>query len=162
MTLAELRQITADPVTTTVPIQITSVTERRTANGKPFYDLEAADSTDTMRFKIWSDTDAFEYCSRVTQGAFAALEGEFFCNDYGLNVNRPALADLDEDAIDALLAGTPERAARLEADWNYLLEVFQNLDDPRLRVLTTTVLKDLEAKWQRAGAARSYHHARRG
>jgi 3'-5' exoribonuclease len=162
MQLSDLKRLGSDPSTTTVAVQLTKITTRQTASGKPFFDLEVADSTDLLRLKIWSDTDAFEFCSNAKDGEICHLEGEFFVNDYGVNINRPSLSYLAEDQVDTFIQGSPERAREIEAHWNYTNSVFDNLTDPRLRLLTTTILNDLSEKWQRAAAARSYHHARRG
>jgi len=162
MQLSDLKRLGSEPSTATIPVQLAKINPRQTASGKPFIDLEVADSTDSFRLKIWSDTDAFEFCQNAKDGEICALDGEFFVNDFGVNINRPSLSYLEDSEIESFLQGSPERARELEAHWTYINQLFENLSDPRLKLLTTTVLSDLSEKWNRAGAARSYHHARRG
>lgn len=162
MQLSDVKRLGTDTTSATVPVQLAKITTRQTASGKPFIDLEVADATDSFRLKIWSDTDAFEFCQTAKGGEICALDGEFFVNDFGVNINHPSLSYLDDSEIDTFLQGSPERAKELEDHWNYVTHLFENLSDPRLKLLTTTVLTDLSEKWKRAGAARTYHHARRG
>ncbi len=162
MQLSDLKRLGSEPQTASVAVQLAKITTRQTASGKPFIDLEVADATDSIRLKIWSDTDAFEFCQSAGDSELCLLDGEFFVNDFGVNINRPSLSYLEDSQVDAFLQGSPERAQELEDLWDYLNTLFENLSDPRLRLLTTTVLNDLSEKWKRAGAARSYHHARRG
>jgi len=145
-----------------VYIQLAGIREGRTAAGKPFIDLEAADSTARVKFKIWSDSQAFTYLQQSREGDVAELSGRFLVNDYGLNVNQPELEALTDAQSDALLAGTPERQERLALDWKLFQETFGSLQDARLRTVALLALESYEKKWKRAAAARSYHHARRG
>ncbi|MEM1157562.1 MAG: HD domain-containing protein [Verrucomicrobiota bacterium] len=162
MQLHDLKQLGSAATTATLPVQLSQIITRQTASGKPFIDLEVADATDCIRLKVWSDTDAFEFCQTAQAGEICALDGEFYINDFGVNITRPSLSYLDDSEIESFLQGSPERSRELEAHWNYITDLFENLSDPRLKLLTTTVLIDLADKWKRAGAARSYHHARRG
>ncbi|MEM6822814.1 MAG: HD domain-containing protein [Verrucomicrobiota bacterium] len=165
MTLTELRQLPQDAPsqdTLSVSVQLTKIQEKQTASGKPYYDLELSDAEDRCKVKIWSDTEAFEFCQNARLGDLCQMRGYFYVNDFGLNVNQPSLRILESEEADRFLQGSPERAAEMEACWKYVLGVFEDLEDPRLRLLTTTCLSDLESKWKRAAAARSYHHARRG
>lgn len=165
LTLGELiRKLngTRDSSVESVYIQLAGIREGRTAAGKPFIDLEAADSTGRVKFKIWSDSPAFTYLKQSREGDVAELSGRFLVNDYGLNVNQPELEALNEAQTEALLAGPAERRERLARDWAFLRETFSGLKDARLRAVALRALETHEKKWKRAAAARSYHHARRG
>jgi len=162
MQLQEIKGQCLEPTSAALPVQLAKITTRQTASGKPYIDLEVADATDTIRLKIWSDTDAFEFCQTAQNGEICTLDGEFYVNDFGVNINRPSLSYLADAEIESFLQGSAERAQELAAHWDYIYQLFENLCDARLRLLTTTVLTDLADKWKRAGAARSYHHARRG
>jgi 3'-5' exoribonuclease len=165
LTLGELiRKLnaTGDSSTESVYIQLAGIREGRTAMGKPFIDLEAADSTARVKFKIWSDSPAFTYLKQSREGDVALLRGRFLVNDYGLNVNQPELEALNEAETEALLSGPAERRERLARDWALLQETFSGLKDARLRAVALRALETHEKKWKRAAAARSYHHARRG
>jgi len=164
MDLAGLAQMEpgADACQATLPVQIQSVAQRQTQSGKPFFDLQVADGSAQSKLKIWSDTPAFSFLQNQSTGTCCALTAEFFVNDYGLNVTHPALELLEADALEEFLAGSPQRRELIDSLWQEMIHHFESLEDPRLRALTTTCLTDLEARWKRAAAARSYHHARRG
>lgn len=165
LTLGELiRKLNAsgDSSIESVYIQLAGIREGRTAAGKPFIDLEAADATARVKFKIWSDSKAFAYLKQSREGDVAELSGRFLVNDYGLNVNQPELEALNEEQTAALLAGPEERRERLARDWALFQETFGGLKDARLRAVALLALETYEKKWKRAAAARTYHHARRG
>lgn len=162
MTLGDLKRQTDGHIVAELPVQVAAISAAQTKTGKPFFDLELVDSSGSARLKIWSDSPGFEFCERLRAGDFCKIEGEFFINDYGLNINRPAFSTMDDDAVMTFVAGSPERAAELDALWMELNAVFDGLADARLRLLATTCLREHEAKWRRAAAARAYHHARRG
>lgn len=143
-------------------IQIVLVRLGRTQNGKPFYDLETADSLQKARFKIWSETDAYEICPDLKSGDLCELKGFFFKNQFGLNVDRPAIRYLSEVERTLFLAGSAQSQLKQQEDWNFILQTFQELPDSALKAVALMSLEQHEKKWKRAAAARTYHHARRG
>ncbi len=90
------------------------------------------------------------------------LDGSFWRNQYGLNVDRMRVRWLEKQEAVDLFAGTPERRAALERDWPTSLLWSRRSSDPRLRLLCQTYLQEYGEKFRRAAAARDYHHARRG
>jgi len=142
--------------------QVASIKEGATQAGKPFLDLELADGTGAVRLKIWSDSPAFSFCESLRGEEFIELQGTYFSNQYGLNVNKPEARFLTDPEVDLLLAGSPEAQQRSEVDWEFLIDVFGQLGDGRLKAVSLQCLGEFEAKWKRAAAARTYHHARRG
>ncbi|MGF1678164.1 MAG: HD domain-containing protein [Candidatus Methylacidiphilales bacterium] len=162
MPLSDLRGLGAEVLPLSLHAQLTVIQSCQTKNGKPYYEIELADGVDRQRLKIWSDTAAFAFCESAYPGCFCMMEGEFFANEFGVNVNRPSLSYLPEDAVEAMMQGSPERAAKLDADWEFLCSVAHNMKEERLRLLTTSCLTEHEDRWKRAAAARSFHHARRG
>jgi 3'-5' exoribonuclease len=164
MTLQEILRQDGEgtPERREIPVQLEAVRPGRTQQQKPFFDLELVDATGRAKIKIWSDTAAFEFCEGLKGGECCQLEGAFFVNQYGLNVNNPKLRLLTEAEKADFLAGTPGQREKQEADWQHLLSIFEGLEDARLRAVTTGCLTQLEKKWRRAAAARTYHHARRG
>jgi 3'-5' exoribonuclease len=165
MTLGEVQQRAAAqdaPEFSRIPLQVEAARSGTTAAGKPYYDLEVADATGRAKFKIWSDAPAFRFCERLQGGEFCELGGSFFSNQYGLNVQKPELRLLEEDEVEALLAGSEEARRKREADWAYVRGVAEGMAEGRLRATVLRCLADHEAKWLRAAAARTYHHARRG
>lgn len=166
LTLAELVRMSQDHQdsheTFCLWVQIEQLKSAQTQSNKPYYDLDLVDSTQKAKIKIWSDTQAFDYCSDSFSGDVCELEGSFFINQWGLNVSRPSMRRLGKDERRFFFAGSPERVKKNEEDWTFLVETFSDLKEKRLRAVTTLCLGSYEAKWRRAAAARSYHHARRG
>jgi 3'-5' exoribonuclease len=165
MTLAELSQQAANSgaeLNETIWVQIDQIRQGRTQNDKPFFDLEVVDAASRAKFKIWSDSQAYDKCEDLQSGDFCELSGRFFINNFGLNVNRPALRTLGGGEIENFLAGAPEVAKLNQENWDFVMGVFSALKEPRLREISLLALTSLEKKWRRAAAARNYHHARRG
>ncbi|MFZ5805802.1 MAG: HD domain-containing protein [Verrucomicrobiota bacterium] len=142
--------------------QITQLRKGATQNGKPFFDLDLADSTDKASIKIWSATPAFAFLEKAKTSDAIELTGLFHVNQYGLNVNQPSARFLSATEKEELFAGSEEQKQRSDADWKFLKEICSSLDEPCLRAICELALEKYEKKWLRAAAARNYHHARRG
>ncbi len=165
MTLQEIaKATTADgsTVKAEVPCQVVKVRESVTKAGKPFLDIEICDGTATEKFKIWEDSDAYDSCHDLQDGDAVKLDGSFWRNQFGLNVDRLRVRWLEKQEMTELFAGTPERRAALDRDWAEISQYVAEIGDPRLRILGQTFLQDFGEKFRRAAAARDYHHARRG
>jgi 3'-5' exoribonuclease len=145
-----------------VACQVVKMHESVTKTGKPYLDIEITDGTATEKFKIWEDNDAYESFHDLLDGDCIRLEASFWRNQYGLNVDRVHVRRLEKDEMAALFAGTPERRAALERDWQDVTQLVAEIGDPRIRLLCETYLKEYGEKFRRAAAARDYHHARRG
>jgi 3'-5' exoribonuclease len=145
-----------------VPCQIVRLRENVTKAGKPYLDIEISDGTAAEKFKIWEDSDAYEECHDLQDGDCVRMDGSFWRNQYGLNVDRLRVRHLEKQEIADLFAGTPERRAALERDWADVTALVEAIADPRLRLLSKTYLQEHGEKFRRAAAARDYHHARRG
>lgn len=165
MTLQEIAKATladGSTVKTEVLCQVLKSRENVTKAGKPFLDIEISDGTATEKFKIWEDSDAYDSCHDLQDGDCIRLEASFWRNQYGLNVDRLRLRWLEKQEIAELFAGTPERRAALDRDWNDVTALIAAMKDPRLRLLCQTYLQEYGDRFRRAAAARDYHHARRG
>jgi 3'-5' exoribonuclease len=166
LTLAELSQRTGAnggaELDESIWVQIETLRQGRTQNDKPFFDLEVVDANGKAKFKIWSDSPAYDKCHDLENGDFCELSGRFFINNFGLNVSRPTLRALGDGEIENFLQGSPEAAKLNQENWDFVTGVFSGLKEPRLREVSLLALKSLEKKWRRAAAARTYHHARRG
>lgn len=164
-TLADLFRQTGETTSATVRVQIVNLSELTTVSGKPYFDLEVADFTRTQKFKLWSDTRAFQTCKGppgVRTGEVWDLTGDFSLNSYGLNIAAPLLTSVPHEEWNAFFQGPPGRQQALQKNWDYLCDTFAQLREPRLRAVTCRALEKFKAKWQRAAAARQFHHARRG
>ncbi|HUB68075.1 MAG TPA: HD domain-containing protein [Candidatus Methylacidiphilales bacterium] len=165
MTLQEIgKAIAVDggAVKAEMPCQVVKVRENLTKTGKPYLELEISDGTAIEKFKIWEDSDAYDSCHDLQDGDCVKIEGSFWKNQYGLNVDHLHLRRLEKQEIADLFAGTPERRAALERDWAGIAGMVEIIHDPRLRLLCQAYLREYGEKFRRAAAARDYHHARRG
>ncbi len=165
MTLLEISKAAVTdgtPVKAEVACQVAKVRENSTKTGKPYLDVEITDGTTTEKFKLWEDTDAFQAFRDMEPGECVRLEASFSRNQYGLNVDRVRVRPLEKQECAELFAGTPERRAALERDWDDIVRMVGEIADPRLRLLCQTYLTEHGEKFKRAAAARDYHHARRG
>lgn len=165
MTLHDIVRATlseAGEAETSLHCQLTTLRPASTRNGKPYLDVEFSDGTAAEKIKIWQDSDAYDQCSGLESGACVELEGRFWRNQFGLNIEHLRVRPLNAEQAEALFSGTPERRAKNEADVRFIDETVAALGDPRLRVLCQTFLAQHAEKFRRAAAARSFHHARRG
>ncbi len=165
MTLLEIAKATlADggAVKAEVPCQVTKIRDNATKAGKPYLDVEITDGTAVEKFKLWEDGEAYEAFHDLEDGDCVRLDASFWRNQYGLNVDRVRVRRLEKQEITELFAGTPERRAALERDWNDVTAMVAAMGDPRLRILCQAYLHEYGEKFRRAAAARDYHHARRG
>jgi 3'-5' exoribonuclease len=145
-----------------LPCQVVRIRENVTKAGKPFLELEINDGTAAEKFKIWEDSEAYEACHDLQDGDCVRLDGSFWRNQFGLNVDRLRVRWLEKQESAELFAGTPERRAALERDWNEVTALMDGMADPRLRLLSKSYLQEYGERFKRAAAARDYHHARRG
>lgn len=165
MTLQEISRATfadGSAITEAVACQVVRARDNMTKGGKPYIELEISDGTATEKFKVWEDGEAYDTCSELQDGDCIRLEGSFWRNQYGLNVDRMRVRWLEKQEEADLFAGTPERRAALDRDWDYLVAQVGSFQDARLRLLAQTYLAEHGDKFRRAAAARDYHHARRG
>lgn len=165
MTLQEIVRATngeGGEVEIALHCQLTLLRPASTRNGKPYLDVEFSDGTASEKIKIWQDSDAFEQCHDLEAGDCVQLEGRFWRNQFGLNIDRLRVRPLTTEETAALFSGTPERRAKLDADMAFVEETIGALVDPRLRLLGQAFLTQYRERFRRAAAARSFHHARRG
>ncbi len=165
MTLAELASrtpIDGEEWVGAVSVQLAALREGATRNGKAYLEVEIADGTATEKFKVWADAPHRDECDDFQVGDFVSLDAVFRRNQFGLSVDRAHLRPLSADQKAELLAGTPERRAFLDGEYQAIVDAIAAVADPRLRLLSQTFLEQHGEKFRRAAAARDYHHARRG
>jgi 3'-5' exoribonuclease len=160
--IAKQTQADGSAVKAEVPCQVLKSRESVTKAGKPFLEIEISDGTATEKFKVWEDSDAYEQCHDLQDGDCIRLDGSFWRNQFGLNIDRIRVRWLEKQEMADLFAGTPERRAALDRDWADIEGFVAAIADPRLRLLSQTYLQEYGEKFRRAAAARDYHHARRG
>src|SRR5476651_90566 len=146
MTLQEIAKLTladGSAVKAEVACQVVRTRENVTKAGKPYLDVEITDGTATEKFKIWEDSDAYESFHDLEDGDCVRLDGSFWRNQYGLNVDRMRVRRLEKQEMTDLFAGTLERRAALERDWADIVALVEAIEDPRLRLLCQTYLDEI-------------------
>src|SRR6202048_1345037 len=164
MTLSEIRRgAQSEPVTARVHVQVEAAAPRLTREQKPYCELILADACDRMTLRVWSDHPAYKACSEMTPESFVELAAEFHTHSqYGLEAQKWTVRPLTEREKNELLQGPADLRAKQTSDWDFISQACSKIDDPRLRLLCETFLKEWGDRFKRTAAARNYHHARRG
>ena len=165
LNIADLKKaaLRHSPQDAEVRSQLEKLTLKEASNGKPFYELLLRDATESMTLRAWTDTSAFEACQSLEAGDFVAVTGMFTHNgSFGLDARGWEIERLSEDAVEALMEGTPERRAQLDGAYSLVSSAVESIEDPRLGDLCRKFLELHGARFRRAAAARNNHHARRG
>jgi 3'-5' exoribonuclease len=164
LSIVELKKAARQhPVEALIHAQVEKLTLKEASNGKPFYEVLLRDESDSMTLRAWTDTAAFETCSIREKGDFVALEAAFsHSSAFGLDARGWDLEPLTEEAIELLLAGSPERQALLGKAWQQITQAVESISDPRFQQLCSQFLDHYGARFRRSAAARGNHHARRG
>lgn len=146
-----------------VHAQIEALNRKETKDGKPFFEVNFADSEAKFTLRAWSDAPVFATCERLQPGEFVAVSGDFTHSaNFGLESRRWTLRPLSMDERAALLGGSPALREKQTIDFAYIEKTMDSLADPRLRTLAQVFLADYGDRYRRAAAARGNHHARRG
>ena len=143
--------------------QVEAAVEKQTRDGKPFWELTAADAEAKLTLRAWNDTPAFDFCASGAAGAFVEVEGEFSSHPaFGIEAKRWTCRPLDEAEVETLLGGPAELREKQARDFETIRTLLGSIADPRLHALTHGFLDEFGDRFRRTAAARTYHHARRG
>lgn len=106
----------------------------------------------------------FQSCGQLQAGLFYKLSGEFGRGSDGKSIDSRAWKArlLDEHEAALLLTGSGELREKQEQDYRFIEDTVENIDDPRLKALSSRFLETYGERFRRTGAARKNHHARRG
>jgi 3'-5' exoribonuclease len=164
LTIANLKRAAlANRVEARVHAQVEALTRKETKDGKPYWELIAADAEAKITLRAWSDGPAFAVCEQLAPGGFVEVAGEFAASPaFGVDARRWTARELSAEERDAVLGGPPELRARQAADYEHIRTTMASLRDPRLRALAALFLEEFGERFRRAAAARGNHHARRG
>jgi 3'-5' exoribonuclease len=143
-------------------VQVESVTRKPTKSGGEFLELKIADAEDHATLRVWSDAPVFTEASTLPPASFIAITGEWAISNFGLEARHWTFRPLTEPEIDTLLGGPESLRARQSADFATITSLTDAITDPRLRALCQLFLAEFGERFRRTGAAREYHHARRG
>src|ERR1044071_2889534 len=163
MTLSEIRRATQrDAITARAHVQVESVAAELTREQQPYCKLGLADACDRMTLRVWSDHPAYKACSGLQPEDFIEITGEFFQSQYGMDARKWTVRPLTEQEKNELLQGPAELRTKQASDFDFIKQTVAELVDPRLHALGEAFLSEWGERFRRAGAARKYHHARRG
>lgn len=165
MSIRELKQGSGpDPCQAKIHVQLENNRTRTTKNGDPYYELHFADAESSLVLRVWKSTPMFDQCGQLEDQKFYELSGEFVLGNDGKSIDSRAwqTRELNEAEIAHLLSGSAELREKQERHFTYITTTVANIADPRLKHLATSVLEKWGTRFQRTGAARDYHHARRG
>ncbi|MCF6311343.1 MAG: HD domain-containing protein [Verrucomicrobiales bacterium] len=133
-------------------------------SGSPYYELKFVDAEGSVTLRAWNDTPAFEQSSQLKKGDFFEIDAEWFYNAEFKSIEAKSwqLQPLDEEQIDVVLAGSAALNQLQQNDYNFIESSVAAIKDPRLQSLCQSFLDRFSERFRRTGAARDYHHARRG
>src|SRR5215831_7141880 len=164
LTLTEIRRAAqTGAVSARVHVQVEGAAAKTQREGKPYCELTLADACDRIKLPVWSDHPSYKVCSGLTSGTFIELAGEFRLHpQYGLQAEKWTHRPLTDQEKNELLRGPADLRAKQASDFDFIKQTVAELTDPRLRALGEAFLSEWGERFRRAGAARKYHHARRG
>lgn len=163
LTITQLKQRAGDtPVTAQIDVQMQSCVSKITKTGKPYLELTLADSADQFSIKIWDNLPQFTFAKHLESGAFLRVAGDWLQNQYGLEALRWDLRPLNDGEIADFLTGDPALRQIQDRDWATILQLTDQIADPRLHLLCSRFIAELGEHFRRTAAARKNHHARRG
>lgn len=164
MTLTALKQaVMGGRVAARLHVQIDTLLEKQTRDGKPYRELTVADAADRLTLRAWSDSEAFGQCAGLAHGSFLEVAGDFTQNGtWGPDARQWTCRELTDKEREQLLAGPPELREKQAADLADILSMVERTADPRLRTLADLFFEEYGERFRRTAAARTYHHARRG
>jgi 3'-5' exoribonuclease len=163
LTIREVKQLAAAaPAGAEVRVQVETAQVKPTKSGGEFLEMKLSDAEDHFTLRVWSDAPGYAVAREVKAGTFLSLSGEWAVSQYGLEPRQPKMRPLEEDERTALLAGPPALRERQAQDWEDIGAFMAAVADPRLRTLALEFLREFGERFRRTGAAREYHHARRG
>lgn len=165
ISIRELKQQAGPvPFLATLHVQLERLLEKTTKTGNPFYELTFADAEETLVLRVWNNSPMFPACARLEAGSFFEVSGEFGLGNDGRSIDGKSwsVRSLSEEETATVLGGSPELREKQRLDYEYIENAVSGLTDPRLRHLCRKFLDCHGSRLQRTGAARDYHHARRG
>lgn len=144
--------------------QLETAIAKTARSGSPYYELRFVDAEGSVTLRAWSDTPAFAQSSQVKNGDFFEISGEWFYNEEFKSVEAKnwALRALTPEESAAVLAGSDVLRERQDGDYAFIETTVAAITDPRLAALGGLFLERFGERLRRTGAARDYHHARRG
>jgi 3'-5' exoribonuclease len=163
LSIREVKRSTASgAVNAEVMVQVDSVQVKPTKSGGEFLELKLTDAEDGFTLRVWSDAPAYAHARELKAMAFIAVSGEWVAGQYGLEPRQWKLRPLADEERATLLSGPAPLREKQAQDYADISAFVAGINDPRLRTLSELFLREFGDRFRRTGAAREYHHARRG
>ena len=163
MTIRGIKQSAAGGLLSAeVHAQIESSQVKPTKSGGEFLEIKLADAEDGFTLRVWSDAPGYGPARDMPPGSFVAISGEWAVNQYGLDPRGWKLRPLTGEEASLLLGGPPALREKQARDYADITAFIEAVADPRLLALGRMFLREFGERLKRTGAAREYHHARRG
>ena len=163
--IKELRQrVGPNPEKWLLWTQLELALPKTARSGSPYYELKFVDAEGSVILRAWNDTPAFEQSSQLNNGDFFEITAEWFYNEEfkSIEAKNWALRPLTSEEADIVLAGSAALNELQQADYRFIETSVTAIKDPRLQTLCQSFLDRFGERFRRTGAARDYHHARRG
>lgn len=146
-----------------VRAQVEQARAKQARSGSPYLEWVLRDSDDSIPLRIWDNHPQFAEAGQVRAGEFIEVTALWNATErYGLEPKDWKFRVLDAEETQALLAGSGEFAELQQRDLAEINEMVAGMAEPRLKALCQAFLDQFEDRLRRTGAAREYHHARRG
>ncbi|NOX99891.1 MAG: HD domain-containing protein [Verrucomicrobia bacterium] len=144
--------------------QLESAIPKTARSGNPYYELKFVDAEGSVTLRAWNDTPAFELSSQLKNNDFFEITAEWFYNEEfkSIEAKNWQLRQLSPEETDEVLSGSADLRERQNKDYAFIESSVASIGDPRLAALCHSFLSRFGERFRRTGAARDYHHARRG
>ncbi len=144
--------------------QLESAIPKTARSGNPYYELKFVDAEGSVTLRAWNDTPAFELSSQLKKNDFFEITAEWFYNEEfkSIEAKNWQLRQLSPEETDEVLSGSADLRERQNKDYAFIESSVASIGDPRLAALCHSFLSRFGERFRRTGAARDYHHARRG
>lgn len=168
MELVTLRELKHEAGTVAVAMrfhaQLEKCFQKTTKTGNPFYEVKFADAEESLVLRVWNNTPMFNFCDQLRDRTFYEVNGEFGLGNDGRSIDGRnwTVRQLDESEAAEVLAGSGALREKQDRDYVFIENTVAEMQDPRLAALCRRFLEQYGDRFRRTGAARDYHHARRG
>ena len=165
MSIRDLKQQAGPvPFAARLMVQLERILEKTTKTGNPFYEANFADAEETLLLRVWNNSPMFATCGQLRGGFFYEVSGEFALGNDGRSIDGKnwTVRAINEEEAAEVLAGSPGRREKQQADYAFIENAVSEIADPRLQNLSKKFLEQYGTRMRRTAAARDYHHARRG
>jgi len=145
-------------------VQLETAIPKTARSGSPYYELKFVDAEGSVTLRAWNDTPAFDQSSQLKNDDFFEISADWFYNEEfkSIEAKNWQLRALASEESDEVLSGSAALRERQAKDYAFIESTVAVINDPRLAALCQSFLERFGERFRRTGAARSYHHARRG